>query len=198
VLVRLGQEVQEVPRRLRAPDPPLTDGVIRLDPMTRADVPDLLELVEDAAIREYTLVPTAAGESFVRSWIRGYDEGWKNGGRAGFVARGADDGAFLGFASMFRLDLPAREGEIGYAVSPSARGRGVAGRALGLLTRWGFDELGLERLELRISVTNTASELVAERAGYRREGVLRSVHFKEGRRIDLGIWSLLRSDEPNQ
>ena len=36
------------------------------------------------------------------------------------------------------------------------------------------------------------------RAGYRREGVLRSVHFKEGRRIDLGIWSLLRSDEPNQ
>jgi RimJ/RimL family protein N-acetyltransferase len=198
VLVRLGQEVQEVPRRLRAPDPPLTDGVIRLDAMTRADVPDLLDLVEDAAIREYTLVPTAAGESFVRSWIRGYEEGWKNGGRAGFVVRDAADGAFLGFASMFRLDLPAREGEIGYAVSPSARGRGVAGRAVCLLTRWGFDELGLERLELRISVTNAASERVAERAGYRQEGVLRSVHFKEGRRIDLGIWSLLRSDEPNQ
>jgi RimJ/RimL family protein N-acetyltransferase len=112
--------------------------------------------------------------------------------------RDAGDGVFLGFASMFRLDLPAREGEIGYAVWPSARGRGVARRALGLLTRWGFDELGLERLELRISVANAASERVAERAGYRREGVLRSVHFKEGRRIDLGVWSLLRSDEPNQ
>jgi RimJ/RimL family protein N-acetyltransferase len=166
--------------------------------MARADVPDLLRLVEDEAIREYTLVPTAAGESFVRSWIRGYEEGWKNGGRAGFVVRDAGDGVFLGFASMFRLDLPAREGEIGYAVSPSARGRGIARRALGLLTRWGFDELGLERLELRISVANAASERVAEGAGYRREGVLRSVHFKEGRRIDLGVWSLLRSDEPNQ
>jgi RimJ/RimL family protein N-acetyltransferase len=198
VLVRLGQEVQEVPRRLRAPDPPLSDGVIRLDPMTRADVPDLLRLVEDEAIREFTLVPTAAGESFVRSWIRGYDEGWKNGSRAGFVVRAAGDGEFLGFGSMFRVDLAAQEGEIGYAVAPPARGRGIAARTLGLLTGWGFGELDLERLELRISVTNPASERVAERCGYRQEGVLRSVHFKEGRRIDVGVWSLLRSDEPNQ
>ena len=198
MLVRLGQEVQEVPRRLRAPDPPLTDGVVRLDPMTRADVDDLLRLVEDGAIREFTLVPTRAGESFVRSWIRGYEDGWKNGGRAGFIVRGADDGAFVGFASMFRLDLPAKEGEIGYAVAPASRGRGAAGRALELLTRWGFDDLGLERLELRISVTNPASERVALRGGYRQEGVLRSVHFKEGRRIDVGVWSRLRSDVPNQ
>jgi RimJ/RimL family protein N-acetyltransferase len=198
VLVRLGQEVQEVPRRLRAPDPPLTDGVIRLDPMTRADVPELLQLVDDEAIREFTLVPTNAGGSFVRSWLRGYEEGWKNGGRAGFIVRGADVGDFVGFASMFRLDLPAKEGEIGYAISPAARGRGAAGRALALLTRWGFDQLALERLELRISIANPASERVAARGGYRQEGVLRSVHFKEGRRIDLGIWSRLRSDEPNQ
>ena len=196
MLVRVGQEVQEVPRRLRAPDPPLTDGVVRLDPMTRADVPDLLRLVEDDAIREFTLVPTSAGESFVRSWIRGYEEGWKNGSRAGFIVRADGAGDFVGFASMFRVDLPAKEGEIGYAISPAARGRGAAGRALGLLTRWGFDELGLERLELRISVTNPASERVAERGGYRQEGVLRSVHFKEGRRIDVGIWSCLRSDGP--
>jgi RimJ/RimL family protein N-acetyltransferase len=71
----------------------------------------------------------------------------------------------------------------------------VAVRALELLTGWGFHELGLERLELRIAVTNPASERVAERGGYRCEGVLRSVHFKEGRRIDVGVWSRLREDE---
>jgi len=183
---------------LRAPDPALADGVIRLDPMSRSDVPELLELVGDDAIKEFTLVPTDAGESFVRSWIRGYEDGWRGGTRAGFVVRAVGDGGFLGFASMFRLDLPAREAEIGYAIAPSARGRGVAGRALALLTRWGIDDLGLERLELRIAVTNPASERVAARGGYLREGVLRRVHFKEGRRVDLGIWSRLREDEPSE
>ena len=48
---------------------------------------------------------------------------------------------------------------------------------------------------MRIAVTNPASERVAERGGYRCEGVLRSVHFKEGRRIDVGVWSRLREDE---
>jgi RimJ/RimL family protein N-acetyltransferase len=162
--------------------------------MGRSDVPDLLELVEDEAIKEFTLVPTAAGESFVRSWIRGYEDGWRSGTRAGFVVRDAASSGFLGFASLFRLDLPAREAEIGYAVAPTARGRGVAGRALRLLTAWGIDDLGLERLELRIAVTNPASERVAAGAGYTREGVLRCVHFKEGRRVDLGIWSRLRDD----
>jgi len=166
--------------------------------MGRSDVPDLLELVQDEAIKEFTLVPTAAGESFVRSWIRGYDDGWRTGTRAGFVVRAADSSAFLGFASLFRLDLPAGEAEIGYAVAPAARGHGVAGRALRLLTEWGLDELGLERLELRIAVTNPASERVAGRAGYTREGVLRHVHFKEGRRVNLGLWSRLRHDGPTE
>lgn len=183
---------------LRAPDPPLDDGVIRLDRMGRSDVPDLLELVQDEAIKEFTLVPTSAGESFVRSWIRGYDDGWRGGTRAGFVVRGAEGSEFLGFASLFRLDLPAGEAEIGYAVAPAARGRGVAGRALRLLTGWAIDDLGLERLELRIAVTNPASERVAARAGYTREGVLRRVHFKEGRRVDLGVWSRLRDDGPTE
>ena len=55
------------------------------------------------------------------------------------------------------LDLDAQEGEIGYLVAPAARGRGVASRAVGLLTRWGFDELGIERFELLIATENTAS-----------------------------------------
>jgi len=72
----------------------------------------------------------------------------------------------------------------------------VAGRSVALLTRWGFDELGLIRLVLDIDVANPASERVAERAGYRLEGVRRSAYFKEGRRADVGLWSRLRDDPP--
>ena len=139
-------------------------------------------------------MPTGADEAFVRAWLGRYEAGWKDGSCAGFWISGAADGAFLGFAAIVDLDLGAREGEIGYMVAPAARGRGASVRAVDLLSRWGFDELGLERLELRIDVTNTASERVAERAGYRRDGVLRNIHFQEGLRSDTGVWSRLRTD----
>jgi len=49
---------------------------------------------------------------------------------------------------------------------------------------------------LEIDIANPASERVAERYGYRLEGVRRSAHFKEGRRADVGVWSRLRDDPP--
>ena len=62
------------------------------------------------------------------------------------------------------------------------------------LTDWAFAELGMLRLELMISVENAGSKKVAERCGYLREGVLRSLHFKQDRREDTEIWSRLATD----
>ena len=185
-----------MPRRLTAPEPPLSDDVIRLDPIGAGDHTDLLELVADEAVIAFTHVPTGADADFVTGWIARYDRGWLDGSCAGFVSRDPNDGRFLAFAAIVHLDLDAKQGEIGYAVAPAARGRGVARRSVELLTGWGFDRLGLIRLVLDIDVRNPASERVAERCGYRREGVRRSAYFKEGRRADVGVWSRLRDDPP--
>jgi RimJ/RimL family protein N-acetyltransferase len=75
-----------------------------------------------------------------------------------------------------------------------ARGRGVASDALGLLTRWGFDDLGARRIELFISVDNVASKRVAERCGYVYEGTLRGMHVKQDIWEDTEIWSRLPTD----
>ena len=100
-----------------------------------------------------------------------------------------EDGDFLGFVGLIRFDWDAQESEIGYVIAPAARGRGIAGRAIELTSRWGFDDLGLERIEAWIDVENEASQRVAERAGYRREGVRRWSAFKEGKRVDMAIYS---------
>ena len=52
----------------------------------------------------------------------------------------------------------------------------------------------MERVELRIDVDNLPSLKVADRAGFTREGVLRSVHFKDGERVDIAVYSRLASD----
>jgi RimJ/RimL family protein N-acetyltransferase len=183
-----------VPRGLGRPDPPLADDAVRLEPLDRTHLPEITELIADEDVKRFTLVPSGADDSFVRGWLGRYENGWTDGSRAGFCIRNAADGAFLGFAAIVHLDLGAREGEIGYMVSPASRGRGTSVRAVELLTRWGFAELGLERLELRIDVANIASERVAERAGYLRDGILRNVHFKEGLRSDTAVWSRLKGE----
>jgi RimJ/RimL family protein N-acetyltransferase len=88
----------------------------------------------------------------------------------------------------------APTGSIGYWIAPWARGRGVATRALILLSRWSIRVGGVERLELYTDVKNAASQRVAEKAGFRREGVLRAhLPFRDGRR-DSVVFSLLPGD----
>jgi RimJ/RimL family protein N-acetyltransferase len=182
-----------VPRRLEAPEPKLADDALVLEPLTQAHVPEMLAMTADPDVIRFTRVPAGADETFARAWIKRYEDGWHDASRVGFAIRD-HDGAFLGFAAVVDLDLEHREGELGYMVVPTARGRGIASRAVALLTRWAFDELDLVRLELRIDVENPASESVARRAGYRLDGVLRNVHVKAGLRCDLGVWSRLSQD----
>jgi RimJ/RimL family protein N-acetyltransferase len=182
-----------VPRRLRAPSPPLADDAVRLDPLDERYVTDFERLLDDPDVVRYTRVPSVPPPDFAAAWVGRYVEGWEDGSRAGFaiVSPGA---RFLGFGGVVDLDFDAAQGEIGYVVAPEARGRGVAGRALRLITGWALGELGLERVELHIDPENTPSIRVAERCAYIREGVLRSLHFKEGLRADTAIYSLLRGD----
>ncbi|HEY2325983.1 MAG TPA: GNAT family N-acetyltransferase [Gaiellaceae bacterium] len=184
-----------MPRRLTPPDPPLTDGVIRLEPLASRDRADVWVMAQDEDVKSFTYLPSKGDERWVGSWLESYEKAWPAGTRAGFSIRDAETDVFVGFAAIVRLELELHQGEIGYVVSPQLRGRGAAARSVELLTRWAFDELGLERLELRIDERNGASRRVAERAGYQLDGVLRSLAFKEGLRTDTGVWSRLRTDK---
>jgi len=97
----------------------------------------------------------------------------------------------LGGGSLYDVDLAQGRAAVGYWLAPEARGRGVATRAVRLVAGWTFAELGLARLELTCGPENVASQRVAERCGFVREGVLRShIRFKGGRR-DTVVFSLL-------
>ena len=185
-----------MPRRLRAPSPPLADDAIRLDPLDERHLAGFEDLIADPEVVRNTRVPSVRPAGFARRWLARYEEGWRDGSRAGFAIV-SPGGPFLGFGGLVDLNLDARQGEIGYVVAREARGRGIAGRALRLVTSWaldGRDGLGLQRVELRIDPDNTASIRVAERCGYVCEGVLRSLHFKDDLRADTVIYSLLPSD----
>jgi RimJ/RimL family protein N-acetyltransferase len=81
---------------------------------------------------------------------------------------------------------------IGYWMAAGSRGRGICTRALRILLRFGLDELQLLRLDLITDPDNVASQRVAEKVGFQREGVLRAhLRHPDGRVRDSVMYSLL-------
>jgi RimJ/RimL family protein N-acetyltransferase len=171
----------------------LTRSDIRLEPLAERHLPAVAALLDDPDVLRFTRVPEPPPAGFERLWLDRYEAARVDGSAEGFAAVDGG-GEFIGLALAPTIDHESREVELGYVVAPAARGRGAATAILSLLTSWAFTSAGALRIVLIIDVANTASERVAGRCGYTREGVLRSLYFKPDKRIDAAIWSRLPSD----
>jgi RimJ/RimL family protein N-acetyltransferase len=169
-------------------------GSVHLEPLGEAHLGAVGAMLSDPDVLRFTRVPEPTPADFPQQWLATYEAGRRDGTREAFAA--LDDGRLVGLALAFGIDAKEGEAELGYIVAPEARGRGVGTAMLRALTGWAFAATAVERIRLVVDVENPASLRVAERAGYVREGVMRSVHFKNGRRIDAVLLSRLRSDPP--
>jgi RimJ/RimL family protein N-acetyltransferase len=79
-------------------------------------------------------------------------------------------------------------------MAPWGRGCGVATTATRVISSWTLREQGFERVEVRAATGNLASQRVAEKAGFVREGVARNAGHVHDGRVDLVVYSLTRAD----
>lgn len=84
--------------------------------------------------------------------------------------------------------------EIGYTLSNEYRGRGIVTEAVRLLVRYLFNSTLVNRLEIRMDTRNQASEKVAMKCGFRKEGVSRGANFVRGHHVDMNLYALLRNE----
>ncbi len=181
------------PVPLPYPHPPLGQGSIALRPWQDADLETMAAICSDPDVARFTRVPDPYSEADARAWIDA-QPGRLEAGEGLALAIAGGGGAPVGSVGL-RIDPSDREiAEAGYMVAPAARGRGVATTALRLVSCWGLRDLGLARVHLTTHVENAASQGVAERAGFRREGVLRSWEELRGERVDLVMYSLVAAD----
>jgi RimJ/RimL family protein N-acetyltransferase len=161
------------------------EGLV-LRPWTEDDVPTITAACQDPEIlRWIPAIPRPYTEEEALRFVRG--EFRANPGHQFAVT---ENGAVIGAMGMSVNE--SRNGHIGYWCAKESRGRGVTTRALRVLCGWAFAELGLERLELITDPENRASQRVAEKVGFRREGVLRShLLHPDGHRRDSVMFSLL-------
>jgi RimJ/RimL family protein N-acetyltransferase len=174
------------------PVPRLAGDVVLLRPWREADAPGMVLAFSDPVMQQFSWRTTPYTETDARAWFAEQEEARARGEGLEFaLAEPHDQDVLLGAVSLQEVRLDQGCAAVGYWLAPEARGRGAATQAVRLLARWAFAELGLARLELTCGPDNEASQHVAERCGFSREGLLRShVPFK-GTRRDSVIYGLL-------
>lgn len=129
----------------------------------------------------------------LRDSVSRTEEQWLTGRGAPFVIADSASDRPLG---LLNLQFSEDEEFAGLAVSvfPQARGQGFASKALRLGAIWAIRELGLRRVFAEAAADNLASIRAIEKAGFRREGLLRAHCKTRGQRHDCVMFSIVPAD----
>lgn len=104
-------------------------------------------------------------------------------------------GRAIGSIGLYRLDnIHIRSAELGYYLAEAFWGRGFTTQAVEELMHFAFSETDLIRVFAEPFSSNSASCRVLEKAGFQKEGILRSHAIKEGRVLDMALYAYLRAD----
>jgi RimJ/RimL family protein N-acetyltransferase len=175
--------------RLSAPPEGLRARGVVLRLPSLDDVDGILPAFTDPELREAGNLPAFDRDGLLAS-IEELPSLAEIGRLLALAAVDAETGEVVGGATLHHLDAERRIVEIGYFVLPHARRRGIATTIARVLAEHAFS-LGIERVAAYVNVGNIPSERVAERAGFTREGVVRSMPKPDGRRVDKTLYSLL-------
>lgn len=104
------------------------------------------------------------------------------------------DCKMVGTCGFTSFNFISDSAEVGYVLNPVYWGKGIMQEALDRVLRFGFENLGLNRIEAKFMEDNVRSRHVMEKAGMTFEGILREAMLVKGGYVNVGICSILRSE----
>ena len=179
-------------------DQTLDFGVGLLRRPRAADAERITSICQDPAIQRFTRVPIPYTLADAERFIEATTERWAAGTPATFMVE--VDRRVVANVGLVHLDVEDGWGEIGYWTAPDMRQRGITTAAVGRVCAWAFEDVGLARLVLETASGNTGSQRVAQRLGFRKEGVRRSAAVLRAtggmprERADMTMWGLLANE----
>ena len=174
--------------------PTLGDGAVALRPWRADDAPAVFKACQDPEIPRFVPIPQPYTMADAEWFVRNSREESSAGPSAHFAIVEPSTDVLLGAISRHgpRPEVGHRAA-VGYWLAPDARGRGVATRAVRLLTDWTFRTTDVVRMELYTDIENERSGRVALRAGFDLEGIRRAWDLaRDGRPIDAAFYVKLR------
>lgn len=162
---------------------------LRLRPWTDADLPVMVELFDDPQFDRWTPLCAPFDLEAARGYLAKGQEA-RDAGRLLQLAITTDGRIPLGEVLLIRKNENGiLTGELAYGLGVEHQGRGLASRAVRLMTAHAYDVFGVQQVILRIDPENTPSQRVARATGFHltaAEPVIRE--RPDGRRVSLDTW----------
>ena len=165
-----------------------------LRPMRSEDAQDMYEYASRPEASAYTIWDSHRSIDETRKFLACVEVNYARGEIENWGIEFEADGKFIGTCGFFFWDMPHRGAEIHYALSPDYSGRGLMTEAIQAVLRFGFERMGLHRIEAKCMVQNRASERVMQKAGMKFEGIMRDGIFAKGRYHDLKVYAVLEKE----
>jgi len=175
------------------PIPKLEGSRIRLRPLRADDVDALYALHSDSQVMRYWSRTAWTDRAESISHLGRMAQAERDGDIPWAIARREDD-VLIGSLSLFQIVPEHARGMFGYALQSASWGHGFALEAARLGLAHAFSALGLERIEADIDPANQPSRRLAERLGFKQEGLLRRRWKVDGVWSDSAWYGLLREE----
>lgn len=127
-------------------------------------------------------------DTIIPIWLRQFAD--NNGFNTGIIY----NGVLVGSIGLQQIDWYNRNTSIGYFLAKGMEGNGIMTRAVQALLNYIFNELELNRVEIRCGEKNKKSRAIPERLGFVYEGKIREGELLFGRYQDIAIYSMLSRD----
>jgi len=174
--------------------PTLDTERLTLRPFIPYDAFDVERLAGAREVADTTLnIPHPYPHGGAAEWIRLHGPAWEGGTSATFAIVGKKTGALVGAISLI-IKREHRRAELGYWIALDCWNRGYATEASRRLIDFGFEILGLHRIEARHFLRNPASGRVMEKLGMQKEGQERDWAIKWDRFETLAVYSILEPE----
>ena len=159
-----------------------------------SDARDMFEYAKDPEVTRYLLWKPHPDESYTRSYLEYLAGRYRIGAHYEWVVADKETKRMIGTCGFASIDCANNCAELGYVLNPAYRGRGLILEAAQRVLQFGFCVLGLNRIEARYMVENTASLRVMEKLGMQFEGVAREGMLIKGLYRDIGKCAILAKD----
>jgi RimJ/RimL family protein N-acetyltransferase len=159
------------------------------------DAAELQRLAGAREVADTTLsIPHPYTMDHALAWIANQRREAVRGRATNFAVRLSPGSSLIGSAGLRDIDPEHMQAELGFWIGREWWGQGYAGEAAAAVVRFGFEELGLNRIYAHHMTRNPAAGQVLRRIGMRREGLLRERVRKWGVYEDVVLYAMLRED----
>ena len=179
----------------RKPFPILSTERMILREITLKDAPSLYKLfTDDDNVRVFGYRIDGGldeAEHIIERWTEAYEK--ESGYRWGIVLK--ETGELIGNIGLRNMAKEHYRTEIGYIIDKKYWRQGLMYEALQPVIRFGFDEIGFNRIDATAFTENEASRGLLEKMNFKMEGVLRKSYYFDGNFFDTYIYSLIKGED---